>query len=47
MDAEAQALLSADRESQVQLIVPNHVSKQPLWFGVPAKDTVTGWQWVI
>ena len=46
MDAEAQALLNAAREAQVDLMVRNDVSKLPLWFGVPAKDTITGRQWV-
>ena len=29
-------VLEAGRESQVQLMVKNDVSKLPLWFGVPA-----------
>ena len=33
MDAEAQALINAPREAQVDLMVRNDVSKLPLWFG--------------
>ena len=39
-------VLEAAREAQVQLMIKNNVSKLPLWFGVPAKDIITGPQWV-
>ena len=39
-------VLEAAREAQVQLMIENNVSKLPLWFGVPAKDIITGPQWV-
>ena len=45
-DIDPQALLEAAREAQVQLMVRNDVSKLPFWFGVPARDTITGLQWV-
>ena len=44
--ADAEAILEAAREAQVNLMVRNDVSKLPLWFGVPSKDTITGRQWV-
>ena len=40
------ALLEAAREAQLQLSIRNDVSKLPLWFGSPSKDTITGRQWV-
>ena len=43
---EAEALLEAAREAQLQLSVRNDVSKLPLWFGSASKDTITGRQWV-
>ena len=44
--ANAEAILKAAREAQGNLMVRNDVSKLPLWFGVPSKDTITGRQWV-
>ena len=44
--ANAAAILEAARDAQMQLMVRNDVSKLPLWFGVPSKDTITGRQWV-
>ena len=47
MNADEQAaLLNAARDAQLQLMVKNDVSKLTLWFGVPAKDTITGRQWI-
>ena len=40
------ALLEAAREAQLQLSIRNDVSKLPLWFGSPSKDTITGRQWI-
>ena len=44
--ADAEAILEAAREAQVNLMVRNDVSKLPLWFRVPSKDTIKGRQWV-
>ena len=43
---EAEALLEAAKEAQLQLSIRNDVSKLPLWFGAPSKDTMTGRQWI-
>ena len=46
-DADAAlAALEAAREAHAQLMVRNDVSKLPLWFGVPSKDTIMARQWV-
>ena len=34
---EAEALLEAAREAQLQLLIRNDVSKLPLWFGPPLR----------
>ena len=42
----AAQVLEAARDAQVELLVRNDVSKLPIWFGSPSKDTITGRQWI-
>ena len=42
----AAQLLKAARDAQVELLVHNDVSKLPIWFEAPSKDTITGHQWI-
>ena len=42
----AAQVLEAAREAQVELLVHNDVSKLPIWFRAPSKDTITGRQWI-
>ena len=44
--ADAAQAAEEAREAQANLMVRNDLSKLPMWFGIPSKDTLKARQWV-